>query len=169
MKIGFIGLGIMGSRMAANLQTAGLSLVVFNRTRAKAEPLLGSLRDIFRFAGKTRRASERVVHDAGSPGRGQTSSSGRERISGSSQAKRGLGRLQFGESVVLEKDGRRSSAPGGSFCRRAGDRLRSRGRGSEAHFLGWELIQPTWKEFVHCCCAWATKLFTPVDREWALL
>jgi 3-hydroxyisobutyrate dehydrogenase-like beta-hydroxyacid dehydrogenase len=41
MKIGFIGLGIMGSRMAANLQTNGYSLVVFNRTRAKAEPLLG--------------------------------------------------------------------------------------------------------------------------------
>ena len=42
MKIGFIGLGIMGSRMAANLQKHGHSLVVFNRTRAKAEPLLGA-------------------------------------------------------------------------------------------------------------------------------
>src|SRR4029077_12408377 len=41
MKIGFIGLGIMGSRMAANLQKHGHSLVLFNRTRAKAEPLLG--------------------------------------------------------------------------------------------------------------------------------
>src|SRR6266567_7771007 len=41
MKIGFIGLGIMGSRMAANLQKHGYSLVVFNRTRAKAEALLG--------------------------------------------------------------------------------------------------------------------------------
>ncbi len=41
MKIGFIGLGIMGSRMAANLQKQGYSLVLFNRTRAKAEPLLG--------------------------------------------------------------------------------------------------------------------------------
>src|SRR5207253_3176863 len=41
MKIGFIGLGIMGSRMAANLQKHGYSLVVFNRTRDKAEPLLG--------------------------------------------------------------------------------------------------------------------------------
>jgi 3-hydroxyisobutyrate dehydrogenase-like beta-hydroxyacid dehydrogenase len=40
MKIGFIGLGIMGSRMAANLQKHGHSLVVFNRTRAKAQPLL---------------------------------------------------------------------------------------------------------------------------------
>jgi 3-hydroxyisobutyrate dehydrogenase/glyoxylate/succinic semialdehyde reductase len=41
MKIGFIGLGIMGSRMAANLEKQGNSLVVFNRTRSKAEPLLG--------------------------------------------------------------------------------------------------------------------------------
>jgi 3-hydroxyisobutyrate dehydrogenase-like beta-hydroxyacid dehydrogenase len=41
MKIGFIGLGIMGSRMAANLQKHDYSLVVFNRTRDKAESLLG--------------------------------------------------------------------------------------------------------------------------------
>src|SRR5258705_6266057 len=41
MKIGFIGLGIMGSRMAANLQKHGHSLVVFNRTREKAQPLVG--------------------------------------------------------------------------------------------------------------------------------
>jgi len=41
MKIGFIGLGIMGSRMATNLQKHGYSLVMFNRTRVKAEPLLG--------------------------------------------------------------------------------------------------------------------------------
>jgi 3-hydroxyisobutyrate dehydrogenase-like beta-hydroxyacid dehydrogenase len=40
MKIGFIGLGIMGSRMAANLQKHGYDLVVFNRTRPKAQPLI---------------------------------------------------------------------------------------------------------------------------------
>jgi len=40
MKIGFIGLGIMGSRMAANLLKHGHTLIVSNRTRAKAEALL---------------------------------------------------------------------------------------------------------------------------------
>jgi len=40
MKIGFIGLGIMGSRMAANLRNAGHTVVVHNRTREKAEHLL---------------------------------------------------------------------------------------------------------------------------------
>lgn len=40
LKVGFIGLGIMGSRMAANLQARGYKLVVFNRTREKAEALL---------------------------------------------------------------------------------------------------------------------------------
>ena len=40
MKIGFIGLGIMGSRMAANLQKKRHSLVLFNRTREKAGPLI---------------------------------------------------------------------------------------------------------------------------------
>ena len=40
MKVGFIGLGIMGSRMAANLQRAGHELVVYNRTQAKADALV---------------------------------------------------------------------------------------------------------------------------------
>jgi len=40
MKIGFIGMGIMGSRMAANLRRAGHTVVVHNRTREKAEQLL---------------------------------------------------------------------------------------------------------------------------------
>jgi 3-hydroxyisobutyrate dehydrogenase-like beta-hydroxyacid dehydrogenase len=36
-RIGFVGLGIMGSRQAANLRRAGYELTVFNRTREKAE------------------------------------------------------------------------------------------------------------------------------------
>ena len=35
-RVGFIGLGIMGSRMAANLARAGFDLVVWNRTAATA-------------------------------------------------------------------------------------------------------------------------------------
>jgi len=40
MKISFIGLGIMGSRMAANLLQAGYSLVIYNRTPDRAAALL---------------------------------------------------------------------------------------------------------------------------------
>jgi 3-hydroxyisobutyrate dehydrogenase/glyoxylate/succinic semialdehyde reductase len=40
MKVGFIGLGIMGSRMAANLRKQGVELVIHNRTRSKADDLL---------------------------------------------------------------------------------------------------------------------------------
>lgn len=36
-RIAFLGLGIMGSRMAANLSRAGFELTVWNRTRQKAE------------------------------------------------------------------------------------------------------------------------------------
>ena len=57
MKIGFIGLGIMGSRMAANLEKQGNSVVVFNRTRAKAEPLLGPCG---RFADSPAKVAEQV-------------------------------------------------------------------------------------------------------------
>jgi 3-hydroxyisobutyrate dehydrogenase/glyoxylate/succinic semialdehyde reductase len=57
MRIGFIGLGIMGSRMAANLQKQGHCLVLFNRTRAKAEPLLGPCG---RFADSPEKLAEQV-------------------------------------------------------------------------------------------------------------
>jgi 3-hydroxyisobutyrate dehydrogenase/glyoxylate/succinic semialdehyde reductase len=40
MTVGFIGLGIMGSRMAANQRAHGYDLIVFNRTRDSAEALL---------------------------------------------------------------------------------------------------------------------------------
>jgi len=40
MKIGFIGLGIMGSRMAKNLLRNGYDLVLYNRTKSKAEELI---------------------------------------------------------------------------------------------------------------------------------
>jgi 3-hydroxyisobutyrate dehydrogenase-like beta-hydroxyacid dehydrogenase len=38
-RVGFIGLGIMGSRMAANLCRAGFGVVAWNRTRERAEEL----------------------------------------------------------------------------------------------------------------------------------
>lgn len=38
-RVGFIGLGIMGGPMAANLLKAGFPLTVWNRTAAKMEPL----------------------------------------------------------------------------------------------------------------------------------
>jgi 3-hydroxyisobutyrate dehydrogenase len=40
VKIGFIGLGTMGSRMAARLLDAGYPLLVYNRTAAKLKPLI---------------------------------------------------------------------------------------------------------------------------------
>jgi len=40
MKIGFIGLGIMGSRMAHNLLKQGAEVIVYNRTKSKADELI---------------------------------------------------------------------------------------------------------------------------------
>ncbi|HEV2061787.1 MAG TPA: NAD(P)-dependent oxidoreductase [Solirubrobacteraceae bacterium] len=45
MHVAFLGLGIMGSRMAANLREAGHDLVVWNRTREKAERFGGAVAD----------------------------------------------------------------------------------------------------------------------------
>jgi 3-hydroxyisobutyrate dehydrogenase len=40
MKVGFVGLGIMGSRMARNLAQKGFQVTVWNRTQARAEELV---------------------------------------------------------------------------------------------------------------------------------
>jgi 3-hydroxyisobutyrate dehydrogenase-like beta-hydroxyacid dehydrogenase len=40
-KIGFLGLGIMGSAMATNIHRAGYPMLVYNRTPEKCEPLAG--------------------------------------------------------------------------------------------------------------------------------
>src|SRR3954466_6990302 len=39
MRTAFLGMGIMGSRMARNLRAAGFHVVVWNRTRARADEL----------------------------------------------------------------------------------------------------------------------------------
>ncbi len=39
-KVGFVGLGIMGAPMAANLLKAGFEVTVWNRTAARADPLI---------------------------------------------------------------------------------------------------------------------------------
>ena len=39
MKVGFIGLGLMGSRMASNLLAKEFEVIAYNRTRARAEAL----------------------------------------------------------------------------------------------------------------------------------
>ena len=54
--LGFIGLGAMGSRMARRLLAAGHPLVGYNRTAAKAEPLVA--------AGMKLAASPRQVAEA---------------------------------------------------------------------------------------------------------
>lgn len=41
-RVGFLGLGIMGSNMARRLLGAGFTLTVYNRNRAKAEALTGA-------------------------------------------------------------------------------------------------------------------------------
>ena len=41
MKVAFIGLGIMGGPMAGHLATAGHDVTVYNRTRSKADALIG--------------------------------------------------------------------------------------------------------------------------------
>lgn len=57
MAVGFLGLGLMGEPMAANLLRAGMKLVVWNRTAARTEPfraagaaVAGSAAEVFERA-----------------------------------------------------------------------------------------------------------------------
>jgi 3-hydroxyisobutyrate dehydrogenase len=51
-RIAFLGLGIMGSRMARNLRGAGFDVVVWNRTRARADELGDPVADTPRAAAE---------------------------------------------------------------------------------------------------------------------
>ncbi len=127
MKIGFIGLGIMGSRMAANLQKHGYSLVVFNRTRAKAEPLLGPCGTFSDSPAKLAEQVHVLFTMLAHPDAVEEAALGRNGF---------LSHLERNALWVDCSSVNPSFSQRGSFCRRAGDRLRSRGRGSEAHLLG---------------------------------
>jgi 3-hydroxyisobutyrate dehydrogenase-like beta-hydroxyacid dehydrogenase len=63
-RIAFIGLGIMGSRMAANLRKAGFDVVVWNRTRERAEELGEPIAETPRAAAEGADAVITMVVDA---------------------------------------------------------------------------------------------------------
>jgi len=61
LRVGFIGLGIMGAPMAANCLKAGFALTVHNRTPAKAEPLRAMGAAVAASAAEVARASDVVL------------------------------------------------------------------------------------------------------------
>ena len=65
--VGFVGTGVMGSAMAGHLMDAGYRLRVFNRTRAKAEPLLERGAQWCATAGETAEGADAVVTIVGYP------------------------------------------------------------------------------------------------------
>jgi len=68
MRIGFIGLGIMGGRMAANLARAGHAPVVWNRTPAKARPLKELGATVAASAPEAARGADVVITVLSEPG-----------------------------------------------------------------------------------------------------
>jgi len=61
MQIGFIGLGIMGSRMAANLVRAGMTVAVYNRTAERARPLAEAGASVAASAADAARGADMVI------------------------------------------------------------------------------------------------------------
>jgi 3-hydroxyisobutyrate dehydrogenase-like beta-hydroxyacid dehydrogenase len=63
-RIAFLGMGIMGSRMARNLRRAGFDVVVWNRTRARAEEVGDPIADTPRAAAENATVVITMVVDA---------------------------------------------------------------------------------------------------------
>ena len=136
MKIGFIGLGIMGSRMAANLQKNDYPLVVFNRTRAKAEPLLGPCGTFSDSPAKLAEQVDVLFTMLAHPDAVEQAALGANGFldhlkPNSLWVDCSSVNPSFSKKMAAEA----ARAPG-SFCRCACDRLRCSCRGSEADFLG---------------------------------
>ena len=118
MKIGFIGLGIMGSRMAHNLLAKGHDLTVYNRTPAKAEGLLAEGAQWAATPADLGRKVDILFTMLSTP----------EVVSGSAAGGRSLGRLLHGEPRVRALDGgcgrcfrgAFSGCPGGGHQRAGG-------------------------------------------------
>nr|WP_282162393.1 NAD(P)-binding domain-containing protein [Ulvibacterium marinum] len=103
-NIGFIGLGIMGSRMARNLQKAGYGLTLFNRTKSKAKDLLAQ-------GAKWANSPKEVVLDNNIyyhavNSRSNTGSGiGKKWVFANHVQRKCLGKLQYGKSFVRQGDG----------------------------------------------------------------
>jgi len=61
MRVGYIGLGLMGKAMAGNILRAGFPLTVHNRSRAAVEELVGEGAAAAASAGELASASDVVL------------------------------------------------------------------------------------------------------------
>ena len=67
MKIGFIGIGVMGESMARHLMEKGHSLTVYNRTKSKADRLLAEGAAWAESAGACAKDQDAVITIVGFP------------------------------------------------------------------------------------------------------
>jgi len=134
MKIGFIGLGIMGSRMAANLQKAGHSLVVYNRTRGKAADLLAGGASWADTPAALAKQVEIIFTMLAHPEAVKDAALGQDGFLAKSCAWPILGGLQHCQSVILDGHGSKSTSTRHSFPRCAGHGFQGTSGPRQAHF-----------------------------------
>ncbi len=139
----FLGLGIMGARMAANLCRAGFEVTAWNRTRARAEGLAEAHGARGPRHPPRRQATRGDDHD----GRGRSAGRG---CSSARTARRGprRGRARADMSTIAPTASRaiadRPRRAPGRLPGRARDRLAPEGRGRHAHRHGrWRASRPS--------------------------
>ncbi len=131
--LGWIGMGRMGYPMAERLLKAGNTVSIWNRTRAKAEPLAKLGGRHRRDAGRSRRLRPRVRHgvDRQGPGAGLLRQ-GRRRCGRQGQGAEGDRRLLVDLGRGIGGLPGQAAGAGRRFPRRAGQRQRQGGEGRQA-------------------------------------
>ena len=158
-SVGFLGLGIMGSRMAANLRRAGYELTVCNRTRAAEAWAQEHGATVADTPGRRRRGRSDVVIsmvvDGAAGPRGAAGARRRRR-------RRRAGTLFVDMSTIAPAQTRAIGAQlaerGIALRRRARHRLLAEGRGRDADDHGRRRAPTTSRAPSRCSRRWASSI-----------
>ena len=107
MRIGFVGTGLMGSRMAAHLVSPEHELFVYNRTRSKTAGLEAQGATVCESPADVASRVEVLFSMLSDPDAVQAAALGTDGFLDALPGGRDLGRLQYGPSGVLPSYGGR--------------------------------------------------------------
>ncbi len=145
LRVGYIGLGLMGKSIARNILKAGFPLVVFNRSQAAVDELVAEGASPAEFARRGGRAGGGDLHKpAGQPGRGE-SGAGRKRHPGRGAGGSGLCRQFDHPAGAGAQPGSQAGARRASRAWMHRSRVGTSGRATGRWPSWWAGRQKPWK------------------------
>ena len=137
MRVGFVGLGLMGTPLALNILKGGFELTVWNRTEAKTEPLVAAGAIRANTISELTRSSDVVITMLTDAAASESVICGKDGIL--DHARPGLIVIDMG-SIAPEMSrsiAERAKQRGVRNARRAGDRQSEGGRGRKTRRDDW--------------------------------